>query len=354
MFYCLYEYFGINLFSYITVRAGMAFFFGFLFSVIALPKFIRWARFKRANQPIYELAPKSHKQKSKTPTMGGLFFTMSAVFASILCADIINIFVILGIITLMAFTYIGYKDDFGKIICKNNHAGLSPRQKMTLQAAFSLIIAISLFVFSDMNTEFYLPFYKFPLFDMKYFVVAFWAIVITASSNAVNLTDGLDGLATIPAVFALVTLGVFCYSIGNALVSEYLLLPKIIGVGEVAIVCAALIGSLLGFLWYNCYPAQIFMGDSGSLSIGAFIGYCGVVSKNELLLILIGFIFVMETISVILQVGSFKIFKKRVFLMAPIHHHFELKGWVENKIIVRFWIIALITNLIALASLKVR
>ena len=199
-----------------------------------------------------------------------------------------------------------------------------------------------------------MPFYKYPIVDLKYFMVIFWVLVITASSNSVNLTDGLDGLATVPSIMAISSLGIFLYLSGHAIFSDYLFLPKIGGAGEVVVVCAALIGSLLGFLWYNCHPAEIFMGDSGSLSVGAFIGYAGVISKNEILLILIGIIFVAETMSVILQVGSFKAFKKRIFLMAPLHHHFELKGWVENKIIIRFWMIALLANIIALASLKLR
>ncbi|NLY03235.1 MAG: phospho-N-acetylmuramoyl-pentapeptide-transferase, partial [Campylobacter sp.] len=211
-----------------------------------------------------------------------------------------------------------------------------------------------LYTLSGLDTKLFIPFYKHSVFDMTFFAILFWTLVIVASSNAVNLTDGLDGLATIPSIFAFTTLGAFIYLSGHSLFSEYLFLPKVSGLGEVTVVCASLIGSLLGFLWYNCHPAEVFMGDSGSLGLGAFMGYCGVISKNEILLILIGFIFVAETLSVILQVGSFKMFKKRVFLMAPLHHHFELKGWVENKIIIRFWTIALIANVIALASLKLR
>ena len=189
---------------------------------------------------------------------------------------------------------------------------------------------------------------------MGVFIVVFWVLVIISSSNAVNLTDGLDGLATVPSVFSLATLGIFMYLSGSAVYSEYLLLPKNLNLSEVVIIAAALIGSLMGFLWYNCYPAQVFMGDSGSLSLGAFLGYLSIISKNEILLILIGFVFVFETVSVILQVGSFKIFHKRVFKMAPIHHHFEKMGWVENKIIVRFWMIAFLANLLAIATIKLR
>ena len=189
---------------------------------------------------------------------------------------------------------------------------------------------------------------------MNLLALGFWILVMISASNAVNLTDGLDGLATVPSILSILSLAVFVYVGGNAFLSSYLLLPKVGGSGEVVIVATAVMGSLVGFLWFNCYPAEIFMGDSGSLSIGAFIGYMAIISKNEILLLLIGFVFVLETVSVILQVGSFKTRKKRIFLMAPIHHHFEVKGWPENKIIVRFWIIALMSNLLALTALKIR
>jgi len=204
-----------------------------------------------------------------------------------------------------------------------------------------------------MNTDLYVPFYKAPLFDMGYWAAIFWAFIIVGASNAVNLTDGLDGLATVPSVFALLTLSALVYITGHAVFSEYLLLPNF-PVGEVTIIASALIGALVGFLWFNCHPAAVFMGDSGSLTLGAFIGYMGIISKSEFLLLLIGFIFVVETVSVILQVGSYKLRNKRVFLMAPIHHHFEMKQWAETKIIVRFWIIAMLSNLLALITLKIR
>ena len=188
---------------------------------------------------------------------------------------------------------------------------------------------------------------------MGYFSIGFWVLVIIATSNAVNLTDGLDGLATVPSVFALLSLSVIVYVVGNAALSHYLLMPKI-PAGEVVVIAAALIGSLVGFLWFNCHPAQVFMGDSGSLTLGAFIAYMAIIGKSEILLILIGFIFVIETVSVILQVGSYKLRKKRVFLMAPIHHHFEMKQWAENKIIVRFWIISMLSNILALITMKIR
>lgn len=319
-----------------------------------MPKFIAWAKSKNANQPIYELAPQSHKKKNKIPTMGGVIFIFSAIVATILSAKLDNTFIIVGLLIVGCFSALGFIDDRAKILGASNHAGLSARAKFSFQIITSFVCAILLFFFSDLDGNFYIPFYKYPVLDMSYFVILFWILVLVSASNAVNLTDGLDGLATVPSIFALVTLGVFAYLMGNAVYSSYLLLPKFAGVGELLILATAMIGAMLGFLWFNCYPAEVFMGDSGSLSIGAFIGYMGIATKNEILLIIIGFVFVMETMSVILQVGSFKIRKKRIFLMAPIHHHFEIKGWNENKIIIRFWMIALLANLIALTALKLR
>lgn len=354
MFYYFSGIFGINFFSYITVRAGISFFIAFVLTVYLMPKFIAWAKSKNANQPIYELAPQSHKKKNKIPTMGGVIFIFSAIVATILSAKLDNTFIIVGLLIVGCFSALGFIDDRAKILGASNHAGLSARAKFSFQIITSFVCAILLFFFSDLDGNFYIPFYKYPVLDMSYFVILFWILVLVSASNAVNLTDGLDGLATVPSIFALVTLGVFAYLMGNAVYSSYLLLPKFAGVGELLILATAMIGAMLGFLWFNCYPAEVFMGDSGSLSIGAFIGYMGIATKNEILLIIIGFVFVMETMSVILQVGSFKIRKKRIFLMAPIHHHFEIKGWNENKIIIRFWMIALLANLIALTALKLR
>lgn len=354
MLYFLYQLFSINLFQYITVRAGMAFFLAFFLTIYLMPRFIKWAKRKNANQPIYDLAPKTHQQKSKTPTMGGIVFLVASIIAILVCARMNNLFVLAGLACIILFGLIGMQDDLSKILGKKNTAGLSARAKMGLMVLASFIVAVILYSGIDLATEFYVPFYKYPLFDMKLFAIAFWMLVMISASNAVNLTDGLDGLATVPSILSIFSLGVFVYVGGNAFLSNYLLLPKVGGSGEVVIVATAIMGSLVGFLWFNCYPAEIFMGDSGSLSIGAFIGYMAIISKNEILLFLVGFVFVLETVSVILQVGSFKTRKKRIFLMAPIHHHFEVKGWPENKIIVRFWIIALMSNLLALTALKIR
>lgn len=319
-----------------------------------MPKFIAWAKTRKANQPIYEFAPETHQVKSETPTMGGLIFISCAVSASLICVKLDNVFALTAILCLALFCLIGLIDDLGKIVKKNNHSGLRAKNKLLLQIIVGILCTLPLFLSEKLSTQLYVPFYKYPLFDMEIFAFFFWVLVLISSSNAVNLTDGLDGLATVPSIFSLATLGIFVYLSGNLNYSEYLLLPKIQGLGEVSVICGALIGALMGFLWYNCYPAQIFMGDSGSLALGGFIGFLAIISKNEILLLLIGFVFVLETISVILQIGSFRIWRKRVFKMAPIHHHFEKVGWVENKIIVRFWMVAFLANLLALASIKLR
>ena len=354
MLYLLYEYLHINLFHYITLRAGIAFFISFILTLYLMPKFIKWALSLKLNQPIFDLAPGTHQKKGGTPTMGGIVFTFSTLFATILTVKLTNTYAIIGILTILFFSLIGAKDDISKIVGKTNESGLKPKTKFALQIIFSFIISLMLYYLTELNHSFYIPFYKYPLFDMSFFAIFFWMLVIISTSNAVNLTDGLDGLATVPSVFSFLSLGIFVYISGNAILSSHFLLPKVSGAGEVSIIAAAFVGSLIGFLWYNCHPAEIFMGDSGSLSIGAFMGYMAIISKNEILLIIIGFIFVLETLSVILQVGSFKTRKKRIFHMAPLHHHFEIHGWAESKIIVRFWIIALIANIIALITIKIR
>ncbi len=353
MLYLLHQLLDINIFQYITVRAGISFFVAFILTLIIMPRYIAWAKSKNANQPIYKHAPEGHQAKSTTPTMGGLVFLGSTLFASLLTIKYNNFFALGALLTIILFSLIGIKDDISKITHKKNEAGLSTRAKFLMQIGASLIIGLYLY-FGGFMTELYIPFYKHPIFDMHIMAMVFWTMVFVSTSNAVNLTDGLDGLATVPSIFSIMSLTIFVYIMGHAILSEYLLVPNIKGIGEVTIVATALVGSLIGFLWHNCHPAEIFMGDSGSLALGGFIAYMAIITKNELLLFLVGFVFVMETVSVILQVGSYKARKKRVFKMAPIHHHFELKGWAENKIIVRFWIMALISNLLALITLKIR
>ena len=353
MLFWLHEFFDINLLGYITIRAGIAFFLALIISLYLFPKFIRWAQKTSSVQPINEWAPQRHQEKASTPTMGGMVFIGATIIASLFTINLTNSYAIGALMTLFLFVSIGFWDDFAKIKKNENLAGFKPKTKLFLQIISALIIACFLCYTADFNTDLYLPFLKKPVLDMGMFAVAMWMLVIIATSNAVNLTDGLDGLATVPSITALASFSIIIYITGNVKLSSYLLMPNF-AVSEVAIVASALIGALSGFLWYNCHPAEVFMGDSGSLTIGAFLGYLAIISKSEILLILIGSIFVIETLSVIVQVGSFKLRKKRVFLMAPIHHHFEMKQWAENKIIVRFWIIAILSNILALITLKIR
>jgi len=352
MLYELATLLDINLFTYISVRAGFAFFIAFVLTLFVMPRYLSWAISKKANQPISKYVP-AHEGKRHTPTMGGAIFLGATLIATLLSANLQNLFVVLGIFTLVGFGFVGYADDIGKIIKQNNLEGLSAKGKMVFLFGVSAVVSVAL-VATDFSTDFYIPFFKTPLFEMDYFAVFFWIFIFLATSNAVNLTDGLDGLATVPSVMALVSLSVIIYVTGHAIFSEYLLVPNIKGVGEVTIIASALAGGLLGFLWYNCYPAEVFMGDTGSLAIGGFLAYLAILGKSEVLLLLIGLIFVIETVSVILQVGSFRYLGKRVFLMAPIHHHFELKKWAENKIIVRFWMISFLANILALITFKFR
>ena len=352
MLYTLSQFLDINLFSYISVRAGFAFFIAFALTLLVMPKYLAWALAKNANQPISKYVP-AHESKRHTPTMGGIIFLSATLIAALLTVNLSNPYIWGGMITLVGFGLVGFKDDIGKVLAGDNLEGLTPRGKMFLQAIIAAV-ATGILVLVDFPTTFYVPFLKTPLFDLSYFAIPFWVLVFLATTNAVNLTDGLDGLATVPSIIALFSLGVIVYVTGHAIFSNYLLIPNIKGVGEVMILSAALAGGLLGFLWYNAYPAEVFMGDTGSLAIGGFIAYLAILGKSEILLILIGLIFVIETVSVILQVGSFKLRQKRIFRMAPIHHHFELKGWAENKIIVRFWMISFIANILALISFKFR
>jgi phospho-N-acetylmuramoyl-pentapeptide-transferase len=352
MLYELSQLLNINLFGYISVRAGFAFFTAFTLTLFIMPKYLAWAISKKANQPISKYVP-AHEGKRHTPSMGGAIFLSAALIAALLTVDLSNLYIWGGLITLIGFGLVGFKDDVGKILAGDNLKGLTPKGKMGLQMLVA-ILSTGLLLYAGFPTELYVPFLKTPLLDLGYFAIPFWILVFLATTNAVNLTDGLDGLATVPSIIALVSLGLIVYVTGHAIFSQYLLVPNIKGVGEVLILASALAGGLLGFLWYNCYPAEIFMGDTGSLAIGGFLAYLAILGKSEVLLILIGIIFVIETVSVIIQVASYKLRGKRVFLMAPIHHHFELKKWAENKIIVRFWMISFIANILALISFKFR
>ncbi|BEG57641.1 Phospho-N-acetylmuramoyl-pentapeptide-transferase MraY [Helicobacter sp. NHP21005] len=353
MLYYFYPFLHINLFQYITFRSGLAFFLSFFGCVLVMPRFIAWAKAKKANQPISVYIP--HQNKKDTPTMGGVVFIATTLIASLLTARLDNLFVLLGLVTLVGFGLIGVQDDYTKISRKSN-AGITSRYKFGMLALLSFFITLALAGLVQVKSL-YFPFLKHPIFSFEghaFLLIGFWMLVFLSTSNAVNLTDGLDGLATVPSICVIVSLSVFIYVVGNAEFSKYLLYPKVSHSGEVMVVAMALVGALLGFLWFNSFPAEVFMGDSGSLSIGGFIAYMAIITNNEILLILMGSVFVLEAGSVILQVTSYKTRKKRIFRMAPLHHHFESKGWPENKIILRFWIIALLSNIVALLSLKVR
>jgi phospho-N-acetylmuramoyl-pentapeptide-transferase len=351
MLYELYLIFNINFLNLISIRAISGLCIAFLLTLIVIPKFIKWAK-KNSIQPINELAPKNHQRKTNIPTMGGAVFVSTTILTSLLCINLHNKWAWLGILTILLFSFIGIKDDLQKILTKNNLSGMTSKVKILFQLISALIIS-SLIYHNDFLTTLYLPFINNPILDMGIYSILFWTLVIVSTSNAVNLTDGLDGLATFPSILVFITLSIFIYIIGNSIINANIDFSTYLQVDEVIVIAACFVGSLLGFLWFNSHPAEIFMGDSGSLTIGAFMGYLAILAKSETLLLIIGIIFVLETLSVIIQVTSFKIRRKRVFLMAPLHHHFEMMGWSENKIIIRFWIISLVFNILTIFIIKI-
>jgi phospho-N-acetylmuramoyl-pentapeptide-transferase len=344
-----------SLFQYITMRAILGALTALGLSLWLGPSVIaRLARLK-GGQPIRKDGPQSHFSKAGTPTMGGALILLAIVLTTLLWADLRNryIWVLLGV--LVAFGAIGWLDDWIKIVRRDPN-GLKSRHKYALQSLFGLFAALFLYWTADVPaaTTFYLPLLKnvaLPL-GLGFVVLAYFWIV--GFSNAVNLTDGLDGLAIMPTVLVASALGIFAYASGNAVFSQYLQIPAVPGAGEITIFCAAIAGAGLGFLWFNTYPAMVFMGDIGALALGAALGAIAIIVRQELVLVIMGGIFVIETLSVMIQVASFKLTGRRVFRMAPIHHHFELKGWPEPRVIVRFWIISVILVLVGLATLKVR
>jgi phospho-N-acetylmuramoyl-pentapeptide-transferase len=311
---------------------------------------------RQIGQHVRDLGPKSHLSKQGTPTMGGALILVAMLASTLLWADLSNRYVWIVVGVTLAFGLIGFYDDYLKLVVGNSK-GLAARWKYLLQSIAGLSAAIALYFSASTPAalDLYVPFFKdvaIPLGAFGFVVLSYFVIV--GASNAVNLTDGLDGLAIMPAVMVGGALGVFAYASGNAIFANYLLIPHVAGVGEVLIVCTTLVGAGLGFLWFNSYPAQVFMGDVGALALGAALGTVAVVVRQEIVLFVMGGVFVLETVSVILQVASFKLTGKRIFRMAPIHHHFELKGWPEPKVIVRFWIITVILVLAGLATLKIR
>jgi phospho-N-acetylmuramoyl-pentapeptide-transferase len=345
----------VALFGYITFRTIMAALTAMMVSLLVGPLFIRHMTTRQYGQPIRALGPESHQSKAGTPTMGGALILVAIVVATVLWTDLSNRYIWTVLFVTIAFGAIGFLDDYRKLIEKNSD-GLSAKAKYTLQSVVALSAAVFLFLTADVaaNTQLFVPFFKDIAIPMGWGFVVLAYFVIVGSSNAVNLTDGLDGLAIMPAVFVATGLGIFAYATSNTVFSEYLDMAFVPGVGELAIFCAALAGAGLGFLWWNTYPASVFMGDIGALSVGGALGLVAVAVRQELIFLVMAGIFVIETLSVILQVASFKLTGKRLFKMAPIHHHFELKGWPEPKVIVRFWIIAVMLVLASLATMKIR
>jgi phospho-N-acetylmuramoyl-pentapeptide-transferase len=343
------------LFDYITMRAILGALTALGLSLWLGPGVIARLAKLKGGQPIRKDGPQSHFSKAGTPTMGGALILLAIVLSTLLWADLRNRYVWVLLLVLVAFGAIGWLDDWIKIVRRDPN-GLKSRHKYALQSLFGLIAAIALYVTADVPaaTTFYLPLLKNVAVPLGIGFVALAYFWIVGFSNAVNLTDGLDGLAIMPTVLVASALGIFAYASGNAVFSQYLQIPAIPGAGEITIFCAAIAGAGLGFLWFNTYPAMVFMGDIGALALGAALGTIAIIVRQELVLVIMGGIFVIETLSVMIQVASFKLTGKRVFRMAPIHHHFELKGWPEPRVIVRFWIISVMLVLVGLATLKVR
>jgi len=349
-------YSGFNVLQYLTMRAILGVLTALSISFLVGPLMIRRLTFYQIGQHVRNDGPQSHLSKAGTPTMGGALIIVAIASATLLWADLRNRYVWIVLLVTLAFGAIGWVDDYRKLVLKNSK-GLPAREKYFWQSVVGLAVALALYASaqSSVETQLIVPFFKDISRDL-----AWWAFipltyfVVVGSSNAVNLTDGLDGLAIMPTVMVAGALGVFAYLSGNSIFANYLAIPYVAGVGEVVVFCGAMVGAGLGFLWFNAYPAQVFMGDVGALALGAALGVLAVVVRQELVLLVMGGVFVMETISVILQVASFKLTGRRIFRMAPLHHHYELKGWPEPRVIVRFWIITVILVLIGLSTLKIR
>ncbi len=344
-----------DVFHYITLRSILAALTAFLVSLAFGPAVIRRLRLYKVGQQVRDDGPKTHLSKAGTPTMGGLLVLIATGISVLLWGNLSNVYLWLVFLMTMSFGIIGGVDDYRKLVLKNSK-GLPARWKYFWQSVLGLLAACFLYFIAQTpaETQLIIPFFKDLHINLGIVFIPFVYLVIVGTSNAVNLTDGLDGLAILPTVLVAAALGVFAYLTGNIQFAKYLFIPYVPGVGEVAVFCSALVGAGLGFLWFNTYPAEVFMGDVGSLALGAALGTIAVVVRQELVLFVMGGIFVAETMSVILQVGSYKLTKRRIFRMAPLHHHFELKGWAEPKVIVRFWIITFVLVLVGLATLKLR
>jgi phospho-N-acetylmuramoyl-pentapeptide-transferase len=343
----------LNVFRYLSFRIIYAVVTAFLLAFVLTPPLIRKLQEMKMGQQIRDDGPQRHLAKSGTPTMGGVLIIFAVTLSTALWADVTNRFVWVVLFATVGFGIIGFLDDFLKFTGKRSK-GLSATQKFTAQILITVCVGLFVYALPSYSTKLSVPFFKNFSPDLGLVYIPFVVLVIVGASNAVNLTDGLDGLAIGPVMIASFAYTVVTYAVGNKIMADYLLIPYIEGAGEVAVFTGAIVGSSLGFLWFNAYPATVFMGDVGSLPLGAALGTVAVVSKHELLLLLVGGVFVIEAISVIFQVASFKSRGKRIFLMAPIHHHFEMKGWEEPKVVVRLWIIALLLTLLSLSTLKLR
>jgi phospho-N-acetylmuramoyl-pentapeptide-transferase len=345
-----------NLFRYLTFRTGGAIMTALFISFIMGPQVIDWLKSRQgAASNIREDVPDTHLKKAGTPTMGGFLILLSIIISTILWADITNLYVWIVLFVTIGFGAVGFADDFLKLSRKNSK-GLPGRLKLVFQLVISVAASIWIMRLTEapLNDALVVPFFKAVMFNLSWGFIPFAAFVMIGASNAVNLTDGLDGLAIVPVMIAAGCFGLIAYLVGSSVYANYLQLHYIPGTGELSIFAGAMVGASLGFLWFNAPPAMVFMGDTGSLSVGGALGTISVITKHELVLAIVGGLFVLETVSVIVQVASFKMTGKRVFAMAPLHHHFEKKGWAESTIVIRFWIIAMVLALIGLSTLKLR
>ncbi len=352
----------LNLFRYITFRTGGALFTSALIVFLFGPRIISSLRVRQGKgQPIRADGPQTHFKKAGTPTMGGLMILAGIVVSSLLWADLANVYVVATLLVTLGFGAIGFYDDYLKVT-KQSDKGFSGRARLGIEFVIAAIAVYFMMTTalssgpagSTFGSSIAFPFFKSLLLNLGMFFILFGAFVIVAAGNAVNLTDGLDGLAIVPVMIAAASFGVISYLAGNFVFADYLAINFVPGTGELAVVLGAVIGAGLGFLWFNAPPAAIFMGDTGSLALGGMIGSVAVATKHEIVMAIIGGLFVLEALSVIIQVGFFKMTKRRVFLMAPIHHHFEKKGWTESQVVVRFWIVAVILAMVGLSTLKLR
>lgn len=345
-----------NLFRYLTFRTGGAIMTALIISFLIGPSMIRWLKRKQGEgQPIRDDGPETHFKKAGTPTMGGFMILISVTVSTLLWSDLTNPFMWCAVLVMVGYGAIGFGDDYLKLT-KKNTKGLPGKLKIAGQVTIGLLATVGIMAAlpEEIATGVAIPFFK-DLYVPLSFGFVIWALfVMIGASNAVNLTDGLDGLAIVPVAIAAGCFGLISYLVGNEVFSSYLQIPFVPGTGELAILCGALIGGAMGFLWFNAPPAQVFMGDTGSLAMGGVLGAIAVMTKHELVLAIVGGLFVLETLSVIIQVASFKLTGKRVFAMAPLHHHFEKKGWSEPTVVIRFWIIAMVLALVGLATLKLR